>query len=528
MNGREVTARHSKPGFLNDLGAPSSFVVLVIAVFLIALLLRILTAVAPEPWRDILVFSAAGVLLVGSFALVLKHPAWTLPLAVALIPLQYALYLPWFSYRLTLSEVIVLVWLLVATWDVLRGRRKIRIPDTSINLLLLAYVLALSLSVVGVRRYFSDAALSAVLLELVAQVYLVVFLLLLVSVMEAIHPPPTSPRQRREALPPDVVGRLEGDREGGIRFVAGAWALGAFFAGLAALLAILHYPFGLFAFDSPLPLVSETHKVTGLFRNSNAFASYAQASLLVFGGMLLYGKPSLKPRRFLAALTLLLALALALTQSQGAWFGFGVGLVLLALPKLFGGTRRLRQLMVLSFAGLVAIGLFLLSGFPLTSLPGADFVASLASLSGYEVERFPQRLAVLNFHRTAWLSSPMFGVGIGGLKAYMAWLSDGALARGAHTAMMGVAAETGLVGLAVVALLGITIVRRSLFNLRREVGRWLPLTIGLSAAFIGQQVYGLGHDVRGEKHLWLMLALILSIYLDYRRSTPRPELEPVS
>ncbi|HEY54110.1 MAG TPA: hypothetical protein G4N94_11695, partial [Caldilineae bacterium] len=56
------------------------------------------------------------------------------------------------------------------------------------------------------------------------------------------------------------------------------------------------------------------------------------------------------------------------------------------------------------------------------------------------------------------------------------------------------------------------------FNLRRETGRWLSLAIGLSAAFIAQQVYGLGHDVRGEKHLWLILALILGIYLDYRRS----------
>ena len=503
MSGREITARDSEPGFLNDLGAPTSFVALVIAVFLIALLLRVLTAVAVAPWRDILVSATAGVTLLGSFALVLKRPDWTLPLAVALIPLQYALFLPWLRYRLTPSEVLVLAWLLVAAWDVLRGKRKIRIPDTSINFLLLAYVVALALSIVGVRLYFSDAALHAVLLEFVAQVYLVVFLLLLVSVMAG----------------RDQVGGAQ--EKGGIRFLVGAWALGAFFAGLAALLALLHYSFGLFAFDSPLPLVSETHKVTGLFRNSNAFASYAQASLLVFGGLLLYSNPSLKARRFLAALTLLLALGLALTQSQGAWIGLGAGLVLLALPKLFGGTRRMRQLMVLSFAGLVAIGLFLLSGYPILSLPGADYASTLAGMAGYEIERFPQRLLVLNLHRSAWFSSPVFGVGIGGLKMVTAWQTGGELARGAHTAMMGVVAETGLVGLLAVALLGIAIVKRSVFNLRRETGRWLPLAIGLAATFIAQQVYGLGHDVRGEKHLWLMLALILGIYLDYRRSEPK-------
>lgn len=478
---------------------PRSFGLFTLAIVVTALLLRILTAVAPEPWRDSVAYVTAGVCLLGSFALALKRPGWTLPLAVALIPLQYALYLPWFGYRLTPSEVLVLTWLLVAAWDVLRGKRKVHIPDTSINVLLLAYVLALALSVAGVRLYFSAAALSAILLEFVAQVYLVVFLLLLVSVM---------------------AGRDQ--KDGGISLVVGAWALGAFFAGLAALLALLHYPFGLFAFDSPLPLVSETHKVTGLFRNSNAFASYAQASLLVFGGLLLYGKPSLKLRRFLVALALLLLLGLALTQSQGAWGGLAAGLVLLALPRLLGGTRRMRQLFAFAFAGLVVIGLLLLSGYPIRSLPGMDLASTLVEMAGYEIERFPQRLLVLNLHRNAWLSSPVFGVGIGGLKMVTAWQTGGELARGAHTAMMGIAAETGLVGLAVVALLGIAIVRRSLFNLRRETGRWLPLAIGLAAAFIAQQVYGLGHDVRGEKHLWLILALILGIYLDYRRTLSTP------
>ena len=502
MNSRIPPEHHSNQSIFNDLAVPPGFVVLATISALAALSMRILAAVAPEPWRGSLVYATAGVFLLGSFALSLKRPGWTLPLAVTLIPLQYALFLPWFGYRLTPSEVLVLTWLLVAAWDVLQSRRKIHIPDTSINLLLLAYVLALALSVGGVRFYFSDAALRAVLLEFVAQVYLVVFLLLLVSAMAG----------------RDQVGGNQ--KEGGIQFVVGAWALAASFAGLAALLAILHYPFGLFAFDSPLPLVSETHKVTGLFRNSNAFASFALVSLLVFGGLLLYGQPSPKRRRLLVALTLLLALGLTLTRSQGAWGGLVAGLVLLALPKLVGGTKRMRQLLALSFAGLVAIGLFLLSGYPIRSLPGWHLAAIVASMAGYEIERFPQRLVVLNLHRGNWQASPLFGVGIGGLKAYTAWLTGGDLARGAHTAIVGVTAETGLIGLVVVALLGIAIVRRSLFNLRWEAGRWLPLAIGLAAAFIGHQVYGLSHDVRGEKHLWLMLALILGIYLDYRRSNP--------
>ncbi len=58
------------------------------------------------------------------------------------------------------------------------------------------------------------------------------------------------------------------------------------------------------------------------------------------------------------------------------------------------------------------------------------------------------------------------------------------------------------------------------FQLRQEVGRWLPLAIALCAAFIGQLVSWLGHDVRGEKPLWLILALIVCVYLDYQRSAP--------
>ena len=162
----------------------------------------------------------------------------------------------------------------------------------------------------------------------------------------------------------------------------------------------------------------------------------------------------------------------------------------------------------------MAIGLFLLSGLSITSLPGYDLATSLVGLSGYELERLPQRLTVLNLHRSAWTASPVFGVGIGGLKAYTAWLTGGNLARGAHNAMMGVAAETGLVGLVVVALIGFAMIKRSLYNLKRELGRWLPLAMGLSAAFIAQQVYGISHDVRGEKHLWLVMALIVAIYLD--------------
>ena len=282
-----------------------------------------------EPWRSIVVYGTAGIVLAGSFALVLKRPAWTLPLAVALIPLQYALYLPVFRYRLTPSEVLVLVWLLVAAFDVLRGRRKIHIPDTSINLLLLAYVLALSLSLLGLRFQISAVATQAILLEWVAQVYLVVLLLLLVGYTDV-----------RE------------QRAGRIRYLVGAWGLGAFFAALAAFIATLHYPFGLFAFDSALPLVSETHKVTGLFRNSNAFASYVLSSLLVFGALLLYGKPTGKMKRLLIVLVVLLALSLILTQSQGAWGGLGVGLVLLSLPKLFGSTKWMRWALVVVFRGI--------------------------------------------------------------------------------------------------------------------------------------------------------------------------------
>ncbi len=482
-----------------DFGLPSELVKLIAGIFVAAVLLRTLTAALDGQSQTLLVYATALLVLAGSFALALKRPLWTLPLAVALLPLQYALFLPWFQYRLTPSEVLVLVWLLAAAYDVLRGRRKIHLPDTSINILLLAYVLALALSLLGLRSLPSPAATQAILLEWVAQVYLVVLFLLLVAYTDV-----------RE------------QRAGRIKFLLGSWALGALFAGLAAVLAIFYYPIGLFAFDSPLPLVSETHKVTGLFRNSNAFASYALASLLVFGGLLLYGKPTGRMKRLLLVLIAVLALALVLTQSQGAWGGFAIGLALLVLPKLFDSTKWLRWALVLSFAGLVAIGLFLLSGLSIISLPGFDLATSLVGLSGYEIERLPQRLIVLNLHRSAWLASPVFGVGIGGLKAYTAWLSGGDLARGAHNAMLGVAAETGLAGLVVVTLLGIAMIRRSLSNLKRETGRWLPLAIGLAAAFIAQLVYGLSHDIRGEKHLWLVMALIVIVYLDYRHNELGP------
>ena len=277
MNNRFPNKDNLVTRYIQDFGLPPNLVVLIAVFFVAAVLLRTLTAAFDGQWQTLLAYGTAGLSVIVSFALVLKRSEWTLPLAVALFPLQYALYLPLFRYRLTLSEVLVLVWLLVVAFDVLRGQRKIRIPDTSINFLLLAYVIALTLSLLGLRFQASSAATPAILLEWVAQVYLVVLFLLLVGY--------TDVREKR-------AGR--------IKLLVGAWGLGALFAALAALVAILHYPFGLFAFDSPLPLVSETHKVTGLFRNSNAFASYALSSLLVFSGVFLYSKPSGRMRHFAA------------------------------------------------------------------------------------------------------------------------------------------------------------------------------------------------------------------------------------
>jgi len=484
-----------------DLWTPVRFVYLVIAIVLLGLLLRISMTMMSPPWNEGLMLVAAGGFVLGCFFLAIKRPNWVIPLAVALIPLQNVLRLPGLNYRLTPSEIVVLVWLAVAIWEVIRGRRKIRIPQTSINPFLFIYVLTLTISLIGVRSYFSAPAIQSVLLEFIAQIYLVIFFFLL-------------------------VGRMTGqDRQGdqgageGMNFVLGAWALGAFLAGLAATLALLHYPTGLFAVRSPLPLVSTTHKVTGLFRNSNAFASYILTSLLVFSGILLYGRQSANIRRFLILVLLLLTPALIFSQSQGAWIGMAIGVGLLLAPRLFGNTRVLRILLVISFVGLIFTGLFLLSGIPLSSLPGFDLGVRLAAMSGYELERVPLRIGTLVIHRTIWLEHPWIGVGVGGVKPYMALLAHSERAVGAHTVPVGVAAETGLVGLVAIFLLGVAVLWRSLEILRKSTP-WLPVAIGATSAFIGLLTFSMSHDIRGEKNLWVIMAFILSIYVLQRAPKP--------
>jgi len=252
---------------------------------------------------------------------------------------------------------------------------------------------------------------------------------------------------------------------------------------------------------------------------------YAQLLLVALPiGIIGALREPLRPRRVAAtAMTALIGLAIAFTGSRGAALAAGVMLLALVTMRYLGP----RQL--LAAAGAVAVVLALsptylqrletvtVSG--ATAPSGADTSADLSTRS-----RVTENLAALHVFE----DHPVLGVGPGGFPYYYEEYAGrigtpihqrrrvGADAgaqslREAHDIVLGLAADLGVVGLALFAwAVGI-----ALLGARRARRRWLAagrpeladMAAALLAGLVGYLAAGVFLSLAFERYLWMLVAM---------------------
>ena len=131
-------------------------------------------------------------------------------------------------------------------------------------------------------------------------------------------------------------------------------------------------------------------------------------------------------------------------------------------------------------------------------------------LGGVRFDPTP-RLLVWTDAFSTFLSYPFFGKGIGEQVAAVTYMvPDGRmqLATDAHNVWLSVAAQAGMLGLASLVVLVVTIVRRALpLDLTNDQALRTALGIAFISAFIVQGMVGSFEDAR---HLWVLIGLVLS------------------
>lgn len=392
-------------------------------------------------------------------------------LTVALMFVQRTPDLPVVREAMTLSEAVFIptaaLWLLM----VAATRPPVRIYAGGLLGPFLIYVFAALLSL-----YFSPYDIRDVdgIRELVSRVYLMALLLTVASYG-------TSARTYQRTLL--------------------AWA-GA--AAVVVTLLVVHLS-GL-AGDY---LADYENRFIGLFRNPNAAGGAAAGTVLCFLPLaLMRGRAdSLTLFRTFARFTLPgLLVAVYLSDSQASYLAVLTGLALWPLIRASRNLGPSLSLMVM----VVAVPLILAVG-QFESVQ--QLMHQVLSTIGYEASatKFGARVDMIESNLRAIQMHPLTGVGLS--KTILAHDPLSAIAaHGNHFTILGIALETGVVGLAAVGLIFVTflgVMRQNASLPLGEYPAWRALHEGLTMAFVGFVVFGLTHDVQTNRLMWLIAALMV-------------------
>ncbi|MFN8519723.1 MAG: O-antigen ligase family protein [Chloroflexota bacterium] len=210
-------------------------------------------------------------------------------------------------------------------------------------------------------------------------------------------------------------------------------------AGMAAVLAIAVMA----GVSSPLidNLVNEmqiTGRAIGPFLDPNYFGTFlATATVLLMASWPL--ARTLLTRAALVGVTGLLLVALATTLSRGAFLALATGILVLALSI---GRRLAILIMVIGVAG-AAIAYPLFLEYRLSEDVGSTGLAAYAQQAASDESRVYAAAAGLDL----FLSSPVFGIGLGQYKDATIRIAETPVAIESHNWYMNVLAEQGLVGI---------------------------------------------------------------------------------
>ncbi len=192
----------------------------------------------------------------------------------------------------------------------------------------------------------------------------------------------------------------------------------------------------------------------------------------------------------------------------------GIGGVLLAVSVwvwIVDSARRPSITKVVLAGGTFAATFFLLiSTFSFISTPTSPYHFLLGDL---RIDP-SQRLLTWQGALQTFFAHPAFGKGLGLPVAEVLFMAPSGQMQGltdAHNLLLSVAAQTGLLGVVPLILIGISVLRRSL-PFRIEDGEVNVLRVCLGVAFASAFAYqGIVGSFEDSRHLWVLIGLILAI-----------------
>lgn len=275
-----------------------------------------------------------------------------------------------------------------------------------------------------------------------------------------------------------------------LRAVAGAYAVGAGFLGLLAVLSVSGYlPGGPFQ-----PTMDQ--RAMPLAGDPNVFASYLVPASLFTVERYVRTTPRLV-QRFWLGIGIAIASGMWLAASRGAWLGAFVAFAIYVAFTMYLGLRpSVRILKGLFVTHAVAL---LLVTLVTRSLPPTVATRSLPlarmRLYWYDNDRFAAMMSAFDIAR----EHPLLGVGPG--------RAGEILGYGTHNVFLQIAAEYGVVMLAAFIAVVVAITRWCVACPRANGGGAVPSRLAVGAALIGLMANGMFVDVLYWRVLWVLVGL---------------------
>ncbi len=280
----------------------------------------------------------------------------------------------------------------------------------------------------------------------------------------------------------------------------------------------------------------------GTFGQPNPFAGYLGLTLPLAGGIVVAGLAGGRlriPWRWVLAGSICGALMLCaaiMSWSRGAWLGITAALISLAIAVLWRPGRArgwILILVVLLVCGVLLGGWARVPTFISQRLSDLAAYVSVTDARGVEITdsnyAVLERLAHWQAAWSMWMSRPWLGIGTGNYEVAYAQhrlpLWPEPLGH-AHNYYLNMAAETGLVGLLSLSLLGVM----ALLGLLRAIRRTAGLRLGVLLGALGMIVHLSVHSVFDNLFvhgMYLQMGLILGLAANAARWSKEPDPEQV-
>ena len=414
-----------------------------------------------------------------------------LVLLIFLIPVRATFNLPLVGDEVRLPDFVFL--LLFFGWGVgvLRGRR--RIVRDSLYLPISIFILFCLLSL------FNSIDLAGSSIQVVGMVYLLLFYLLLVNII---------------------------DNERSLKIALNAWltaSLAVSLIGLAAFLYTLltHRNTALAVFYPETSSLIPFPRIRSVLLNVNSLGSYLHIGL-VMALSLFFAAKNRRERFWLGNSIFIMSLVAFLTGSRSL-LGTALSLFLILLRKGKGTLAKLSAFLMGALVILLLVFVFITTVWivvPVTTQvePEEKVVSIKATYaSSLYFIQFKAALRMMRRH-------PLLGVGLQmynkHLVDYVDWEKEkpSYLARKAmhayrkgkdpHSTYLGYGAEVGLLGLGALIWIFFTCLREQLRATRSVRDEpWRTLSWGIFAGFIGFLVQGFTDDIYVARYLWFFIAL---------------------